>query len=459
MILDTLAVVAGPVLIVGVILYFNTMRNIEHLRKNWVQYRCNPLYMPFVPLLTDKVTIAENFQFCANSMADTAFGYITDPIYKAFEMVHDLVESFMQDIQHFLTYLAGMDSFIFAFADKIFGTLGNSMSVLMGQMGRIRDIFSRITASAYYAAFVAQTLIEFVMSLFNFMMTLLKTVVIMIFAVGIILSLFYPIILAFFLPLGTLFGLTFYCFHPDTVVHTSRGDLALRDVRLGDSIGDETGASKVTGIFHFDCPNYVPLYKYNGVIVSGRHLVRHNGVWMYVEDTGAPEYHWERPSKLVCLNTSDHNVYIRGTVFRDYEEIGGDHPPALHPDTLVTLSDGVTQIPFTSVQVGTQLVDGRVTGVVQLDTQDSDWYIVDGRLMTTGSQLLDTEEFGYVTARTVGIPICAPQYGLHIFIDNKDGWFQVDDIYSVRDYPDSHNETVLAEIQREVLVELNGTGV
>ena len=46
-VLSVSAVLIGPLLILGVIGYTYVQANLENLRDNWVQYRCNPMYMPF----------------------------------------------------------------------------------------------------------------------------------------------------------------------------------------------------------------------------------------------------------------------------------------------------------------------------------------------------------------------------------------------------------------------------
>jgi hypothetical protein len=48
---------------------------------------------------------------------------------------------------------------------------------------------------------------------------------------------------------------------------------------------------------------------------------------------------------------------------------------------------------------------------------------------------------------------------MQIFMGNHDGLFMLNGNRMVRDYPDSHDPVELAEIQKRVLAELNGTGI
>lgn len=453
---------AGPILITGFLLYLNARRDMETVRDEWTKYRCHPAYMPFVTMFTDSVTTAENFQYCTNAFAREIFARATDPVYQLFGMILGVIRTIVDDSNHFLTYLASMDTFILSFANDVFGKLFNTMSVFTQQIGALRDVMGRIGSSAYYAAFIAKTMVDFVMSVFNFMMTLVKTVIIMIFALGIILSLFYPVVLAFFLPLGAALGITFSCFHPRTPVETQAGVIPISAVRVGDRIGRST----VTGVFYFECGDGIPLYDYNGSIVAGEHLVQHRGKWMYVKDTGVPLYTGPRPSYIVCLNTSDNCIRIGSTLFRDYEEtsdpdalnqierivwgkrVHSNGPPALHPHTLVRYDDDTLR-PINTVKIGDTLAEGRVTGIVLLNGEDLDWYDLEGCVVAGDQPICRSSRM--LASRVGTLASSKPQLGYQIFLDNATGWFTIHDRLLVRDYPDSHNPIVLDAIQTIVM--------
>lgn len=463
--IDKLVVVAGPLLIVGVILYVNARQNLDKVKKNWVQYRCHPAYMPFSSMFGEDT--ASNFSFCTNAFAKEIFGYATDPIYKLFEMFQDIIKSLMDQINHFLSYLAGIDKFVFGFADTVFGKLFNTFSIFLQQIGSLRDVVGRITSSAYYAAFTINTIVDFVISFFSFIMSMIKAVVIMMFALSFILALFYPVILAFVIPLGALMGIS-YCFHPDTVVSTNRGDIQIKSIKPGDILN----GSRVTGKFIFNCHSSIDLYAYNGTIVSGRHIVLHDGIHKYVRETGAPLYTGERPSYLVCLNTEDNQIRIGNSIFSDYEEI--DHPDSvraierlifgryvnaeetagLHPSTNIRYVNGNIG-PIDQLKLGDKLIEGTVTGIVILDASDANWYVVEGVIMM-GSQ--PVKRNGVLTlAKDLGLPLFGkkPAHAIQVFLDNNDGFFTVNDRVVVRDYPDSHDIEKMEEIQNIVLFTLN----
>lgn len=464
--IDALVVALGPLLVLGILLYVNVKRNADDLKKNWTAYRCNPAYMPFSSMFSD-ASAAENFSSCVSMMAKEVLARATDPIHRIFDMFANALDGILDSNNAFLKFLAGITKFIFSFANTVFGKLTNTFGTLGLQMGRIRDIVDRISASGYYAAFMAQTIITQVMALFNFMTTLLKAVIIMIFALGIILSLFYPIILAFFLPLGAAFGITF-CFHPDTPIQTERGVVPIRKLQIGDVL---QGGSRVTSLMVFDCDARQELYDYRGVIVSGDHLVHHDGEWKYVSETGAPEYEGETPDYLVCLNTSDNKIRIEDVTFADYEETSDpaatqeieqilwgreihapSYPIGLSPRTIVRTIDD-TLVPLSTLGVGSELAEGIIMGYVKTDASNIEWYDVDGCLLS-GTQPVYWRNASL--AKDIGTRVGhVEKYAVQIFLDNPTGWFSIHDRIFVRDYPDSHNPHTLEEIQKVVLTTLN----
>jgi hypothetical protein len=159
----------------------------------------------------------------------------------------------------------------------------------------------------------------------------------------------------------------------------------------------------------------VPLYTYEGVVVSGEHLVLEDGKWVYVEHSSKSiPFVGPNPELIYCFNTTDHRVPIGQTVFADYEEI--EEPPnyeALDPSDKVTTSLGHT--PLMSAFPGMRTWDGVIKAIVNL-----------------------------------------PGGKMQVFMGNHDGMFMLNGTRMVRDYPDSHDPAELAKIQERVLAELNG---
>jgi len=74
----------------GAAIYAYGVSNLEEIKDNWVQYRCNPLYMPLADLVGSD--IYTNFTNCTLQATHTYAGVALDPIYKNFTISHRYCE-------------------------------------------------------------------------------------------------------------------------------------------------------------------------------------------------------------------------------------------------------------------------------------------------------------------------------------------------------------------------------
>lgn len=402
------AVVLGPIVILGIIMIGIVQSNYQDIKENWVQYRCNPLYMPFTSMFSD-VNALENFQYCTNSYAQSIFEILTQPIHLMFSLFTKIISGITGSLNQFRKFTTGIQTFILSYANEFFGKLGNSFGVIVDLLGRVRDLSQRIVGSAGYSAVIASTSVNFMISVFEFSMTLLRALVGIIFGMGILLSIVFPPLLFFFIPIGAALGMTYSCFHPDTVIQLADGS---RKLIKYVQVGDVLLSGRVTAVMRFDASN-IPLYDYNNVVVAGNHLVRENKEWKYVKDAyNTYMYIGPQPSEIICLNTTTHQIVINGVTFSDYEECD-DEPPSFVP---LSPDDTIDDIPIKELQPGMYTSYGRILGVVYLENKK-----------------------------------------MQIFIENEySGLFLINNEKLVRDYPDSHDPVILEEIQERVIQKLNG---
>lgn len=402
------AVTLGPLIIVGLIMWGVVQSNYQEIKENWVQYRCNPLYMPFTSTFSD-VSVTENFQYCTNSYAQNIFELLTQPIHLMFSLFTKVISGITGSLDQFRGFATGMQNFILSYAKDFFGKVGNSVSAIVSLIGRIRDLTQRIVGSAGYAAVIASTSVNFMISVFEFSMTLLRSLVGIIFGLGVLLSIVFPPLLFFFIPIGASLGMTYSCFHPDTSILMADGTHKLLKYVC---VGDRIMSGYVTAVMRFDATD-IPLYDYNSVIVAGNHLVRENGEWKYVKDAyRSYMYLGDQPSEIICLNTSTHQILINGTTFSDYEECE-DEPPSYIP---LSPEDKIDDIPLKYTYPGMITPYGKITGVVYLENNK-----------------------------------------MQLFMENDfSGMFLINGEKLVKDYPDSHDLDTLQTIQERVLQKLNG---
>ena len=83
-----------------------------------------------------------------------------------------------------------------------------------------------------------------------------------------------------------------------------------------------------------------PLYDINGVLVTGSHAVKHEGVWMRVKDCPAAKFVGNEELVVFNLSNKSHRIVINGIEFADYDET--DFPDAFNDEeSLKFLNSGV----------------------------------------------------------------------------------------------------------------------
>ena len=404
----TAVVLAGPLLIVGVIVYNYAYANLDAIKTDWVKYRCNPLYMPFASSIQPDVTTYENFQFCTTSMASQIFGRALDPVSVLFSAFTNILKPVLGELDSFRGMITGLQNFVTSFVEQSFGKISNVFGTFLKLLSRVRDITNRILGSTTYAIVIATTSINLIQSLFSTIRTMLSSIVSIIFGLAIIILFVFPPLLFVMIPIGISLGISYECFDPQTPIDLADGrTVPICRVRVGDMLSNK---ARVTAVMRFAVQPTTELYMYKNILVTGKHLVRESK-WVYVRDsTLATRYEGVRPSEVICLNTSNHEICVDGTTFADYEEVDTEAPDYVPLNRTDTLENGIE---LCNIRPGTRVGDVQITGIVHLEDEK-----------------------------------------MQVFTDSPDGRFKLNGGIA-RDYPDTHDPAEFEEIQERVLNELN----
>ena len=475
-------VLLGPVVALGVALYSSVKTDVAELRDNWVKYRCYPIYMPFASWINPDTSVSENFYTCLNMFGQAVMDAALDPIYALFDVLDSILGDLMNSTNIFRTIFAKITTVILTVVATVFGKILNGMSGVLGMLEKVRDISHRITASEWYIGFIAQGAVDMILSVMNFAMSLIKIVVTMLFAISVILSLFYPPILAFAITLGAAVGIT-YCFDPATPIELLTGNVVpLHQIRIGDVL---VGGSVVEGVLRFRNHEKVSLHWIDGVLVSGFHKIYHDGRVKHVRDHPRAVPVDSGLTDLICLTTSDNRIRIRGTSgdlleFTDYEEdmdpevmrkleiltwgYAVDAPglPGFDENTMVPMTGGTSKR-IGDLVLGDVLACGEIVdGVVRHDGSKQSWVVLDDIAMTESQPILiDGLPLPFLAKDDPAAdPRDHTRDAFSIVLRNSTGWFLVENPFGkprvVRDYLETHDEGVLEEIEDIVLKSLNG---
>jgi hypothetical protein len=396
-------VIAVPILVLVAILYNYATVNIEDVKRDWVNYRCNPVYMPFAS------NIYENFQYCTNTYAGAILGKALDPVHMIFSMFTGIIQTVLGQLDTFRGMIAGLQGFVMTFVGETFSKIGNVFGTFLQLMGRVRDITGRILGSTTYLLVISIAAINLIESMFNTLRSMVTSIVFIIFGLAFLILFLAPPLLIAMIPIGIAIGVSYSCFDPQTPIDLADGRTApLYRIRVGDVLSNN---ARVTATMRFATTEQTELYTYKSILVAGNHLVRESGTWVYVRDSKlAVKYEGVRPREIICLNTTNHEICIDGVTFCDYEEVDSE-PPDYKP---LNPTDMVGDIELCRIQPGARIGGTQFVGVVHLE----------------GGKM-------------------------QVFTDSPDGTFKVNGSEIVRDYPDTHDPTEFEAIQERVVSELN----
>lgn len=263
-------------------LYAYGLAHLQEIKLNWVQYRCNPVYMPLAGMVGSD--IASNFMNCTLQSVNTYAGFIMDPIYKNFNILTGILKTILGSMNSMRSAMAGASGGFLSIIQGTFGKLQNTFSTVIQLFGRVRSIMNRMMTSFAVLMNVVSTGLQTGQSVAN----------------G---------------PIGQ--AAEFFCFQGDTLVDMSdEGVEMISKIQPGQYL--RSGAL-VKSVLVFDGTKTV-MKRLGKVYVSGNHKVLHGGKWIRVEDhpeaVGAPSF-----KHIYCLNVEgDHTIQSEGYTFKDYEE-------------------------------------------------------------------------------------------------------------------------------------------
>jgi hypothetical protein len=277
---SVLVVFLSTVLAFGAAIYAYGVANLEEIKDNWVQYRCNPMYMPLADMVGSD--IFTNFTNCTLQATQSYAGVVLDPIYRNFTILTDTVNMVMNAMNDMRSAITGASSGFLSIIQSTFAKIQNTMSTSIQLFGHIRTIVSRMMATMAVIMNIVNTGIQTGQSIQN----------------G---------------PIGK--AAEFFCFDPYTPVSTLGGILPMCGIRPGMRLAD---GQVVQSVLEFD-GHATQMYRVGSIRVSGNHKIFQCDKWIRVEDHPLAEPA-DSCSRLFCLNTEKHSIPIGGFVFKDYEE-------------------------------------------------------------------------------------------------------------------------------------------
>jgi len=277
--------------------YFLIMNNIQPIKKNWTEERCNPAVIPFAGIINAppgsnkfKYT-AENFNGCLNTILANTSAYAFSPIYYLLHVFTLLFNTLVAAIDAARGIIDNIRNSMASVGSDVYGRASNVTIPIIQLLITIKDMVSKTTGvlvaglfSLFGGYFTLKSSIGAVIEITIYIMIALVAFIVFLWLVP-----FTWGIAALLTPLaGTIIGLLTYtvieskrilkvspsqgvpgkprCFDENTIITLYDNKIKyIKELNIGDRLLD---GSKITGIMKSSTDAH-SFYNLNGIIVTG----------------------------------------------------------------------------------------------------------------------------------------------------------------------------------------------
>lgn len=336
--------------------FFLAKGDLQQIKSQWDKRRCElpvmimgQMFKPDDDPRPASEFAQENFEFCTRAYTKQVFTAMLTPLMMIIGKQLDVTKLMSEGMNLMRLILAIAANSIQAILDPFyrrFLMIGYSFAQIYKKLMSAMDrIYGAVVAALYMGISMFRGVInfkDFVIKVVLIIMGILIAAIILLFF---ILLPVLPVILTTVAVLAAggiaVAGAGAFCFSPDTkVVLADNTTAAIATLEPGQKL---KGGGYIEGILLTEREASSPLYLYDGIVVSGSHMVFENDVWKFVEDADHAVPIETTTGRLYSLRTSSRTMQCRNeqgkdSLFRDWEEIPqGDHITDAEWDRLVQI--------------------------------------------------------------------------------------------------------------------------
>ena len=251
------------------------------VNENWVDYRCNPLIMPFASYFGHSTS--DNFNKCLGFIFKHHSKQTTGPFHDMFEGAFGTIGKVLPVFNKIRMFATKLRALFLSIATSIFERIEDVGELIHYVFVKLIDIMRKMQGVFTITLKTLLTVQKTFESMWN----------------G---------------PIGKVSR--FLCFDPKTPVLMNNGTWKyIKNIRLNDNLKNN---NKVLGVIEGDAGNNT-FYNYRGIIVSGTHLVKENGSFIRVESSNEA-VKTKNPGKIYCLVTEQNLIHCKDCEFADFIE-------------------------------------------------------------------------------------------------------------------------------------------
>lgn len=281
---------------VGILLFNVFVVNINNIKDNWPEYRCNPMVMPFSQSLGD-TNPSDNFTYCIQNMQNNYMGFLLQPVNHSLSLLGNGMSEFQNSLNNVRKMFSQLRDFITNVVQSIFGVFLNILIEFQKITISIIDMIGKLSGILTTLLYMLDGTIKTMESAWN----------------G-------P-------PGQTLRFVGGMCFHPNSTIELQDGTLTtIKDIKLGTILKEN---SYVKGTLCLDNTfKKETIYTFtideesnDHVYVTGSHMVQHNNKFIFVKDHPDAKKTNIECDVLYSVITHDHKIKVGNYVFWDYDDL------------------------------------------------------------------------------------------------------------------------------------------
>jgi hypothetical protein len=255
----------------------------DYIKDHWVEYRCNPLIMPFAGFFGHES--GENLNMCMMQIFNGFGGNMLQPLSFMTGQVGGILKLFSGSMQGIKGFMSNFRNLHLNFAGGIMQRIEDVASTLQYTVTKLKAILERLWGIMVTLIYTTFTSIDTMTSVFT----------------G---------------PIGSM-AKTF-CFDGNNEILMANKELKkIKNIKIHDNI---YLGGRVLALLKFTSNNNI-MYNYKGVIISGSHLVKDEGIWKRVDKTKYKQKINNYNKKYIyCLVTEKNKIVCNNCIFRDYIE-------------------------------------------------------------------------------------------------------------------------------------------
>jgi hypothetical protein len=326
---DYTAAITTTVVLTGIFTYFLVQADFEAIKSDWSTRRCEFPVMVMAALLKPNDSplsgmdfAQQNFSFCTQQTIQSVLKLAMAPFYKLLGQGADTLNTMNGPLNNIRSMLKNSVGVFGKYMDKQYRQFSAINAAIMKTWAHLRNVMGRIQGIVYSIVYLGLSLSVFIDNLikliFNSILIFLGILVALVILLFFVLFPSIPLILTMISILlaagiGAAAGMAgAFCIDPDTiVVLESCQSKKLSEIRVGDRLAGGEGGQEniVTGVLEVESLD-TPLVSIDGIKMSESHRILSGGKWILAKDYSGAIPIQERLPKLICLNTTQHEVII-----------------------------------------------------------------------------------------------------------------------------------------------------